>query len=57
MMSEGQCECVLERERQRNEGLGASNGSAIKSAHTGKNVGAFKAEEQQTFFRAGVICI
>lgn len=36
--------CVRQRERERFEGLGACVGSAIKSAHTGKNLGAFKAE-------------
>lgn len=40
--------CVCEREREM-RGWGASDGSAIKSAHTGKNLGAFKAEELQTF--------
>lgn len=34
---------MCERERDM-RGWGASDGSAIKSAHTGKNLGAFKAE-------------
>lgn len=46
MVSEGQYVCVCEREMR---GWGASDGSAIKSAHTGKNLGAFKAEKLQTF--------
>lgn len=41
MVSEGQFVC----ERAKGfRGWGASDGSAIKSAHTGKNLGAFKAE-------------
>lgn len=36
---------MCEREREGDlRGWGASDGSAIKSAHTGKNLGASKAE-------------
>lgn len=44
MWRRGEREAVCVRERERFEGLGASVGSAIKSAHTGKNLGAFEPE-------------